>query len=368
MLKHKSKILFCIFLILILISTFSFATDEVTTTGSETTTGEDSWVNDDLYLFDKDIVIEGVVDGNVFAFGTNVTVKGEIGGDLFVFADTLNIDGGYIYSAIFGFAKTFNMNGIVYDIYAASNDFTLGEDGYVYRDLKLLSVNTNINGKIRRNANIVSNNITFANETDTYIGGNLNYTANNELSIPESAVLGDVNFNKSAEKEAPSAASNISSAIINILTSLFSTFVLALLTIWLTPKFLNKVSNMKVSNIFIALAIGLGALVGIPVASIIIMITIIGMPTAFALLALYFLIIAFSTGFTSLVISSFVTKKFNIEGKVKFVLITLASTVVIYLLSLIPFIGGLIGFLNIVLALGTVVYNLFRKATVKEEN
>lgn len=371
MLKHKSKILFCIFLIVILISTFSFATDEVTTTSeNEATTGEnltsDNWVNDDLYLFDKDIVVEGIVDGNVFAFGTNVTIKGEIGGDLFVFADTLNIDGGYIYSAIFGFAKTFNMNGIAYDIYAASNDFTLGEDGYIYRDLKLFSVNTNINGKIRRNVYITSNNIKFASETDTYIGGNLNYTASSELSIPESAVLGEVNFNKVVAKETPSVASMISSAIFDVLTLAVSTLVLTLLAIWLTPKFLEKVSNMKVSNIFIALAIGLGALIGIPVASIIIMITIIGVPTAFALLALYFLIIAFSTGFTSLVISSFITKKFNIEGKVKFVFITLGVTAVIWILGYIPFIGGLIKFLNILLALGTVVYNLFRKVPVKE--
>lgn len=385
MLKHKSKILFCIFLIIILISSVSFATDGILTTTSEnevTATSDENaehehdneddssnWKNDDLYLFDKDIVIEGVVDGNVFAFGTNVTVKGEIGGDLFVFADTLNIDGGYIYSGIFGFAKTFNMNGIAYDIYAASNDFTLSSDAYVYRDLKLLAVNTNINGKIRRNAHITSNNIKFPEgTTDTFIGGNLNYTASNEISIPESAVLGDVNFNKSVEKESPSVASKISSVIFDILTLLVSTLVLTLLAIWLTPKFIEKVSTMKVSNIFVALAIGLGALIGIPVASIIIMITIIGIPTAFALLALYFLIIAFATGFTSLVISSFITKKLNVEGKFKFILITLASTVVIYLLTLIPFVGGLISFLNIILALGTVVYNLFRKAAVKEEN
>lgn len=381
MLKHKSKILFCIFLIIILISTVSFATDEVKTTGSEaevTSTSsentestddssESKWKNDDLYLFDKDIVIEGVVDGNVFAFGTNVTVKGEICGDLFVFAETLNIDGGYVYSSIFGFAKTFNMNGIAYDIYAASNDFTLTSDAYIYRDLKLLAVNTTINGKIRRNAHIASNNIKFPeNTTDTFIGGNLNYTASNELSIPESAVLGDINFTKSAEEEAPSVGSKISSIIFDILTLIVSTLVLTLLSIWLTPKFMEKVSTMKISNIFIALAIGLGVLIGVPVASILVMFTIIGMPTAFALLALYFLIIAFAVGFTSIVISSFVTKKFNIEGKFKFILIAIASTFIICLLGYIPFVGGLIKFLTIPLALGTVVYNLFRKTSIKE--
>ena len=390
MLKHKSKILFCIFLITILISTVSFATEDLPTTTSEdqpdttaqniATLSSSNWVTDDLYLCDKDIVIEGVVDGNVFAIGDNVTVKGEIGGDLFVIAENLNIDGATIYSAILGFAKNMNIKGEVYDIYAASNHFTLDTDGYVYRDLRLISLDATINGKIRRNAFITSNDIKFSEISDTYIGGNLNYYANNEISFPESAVAGNINFNKTAATIIfssmvggfPMFSSNlgaiISSPIVKGLGLVISTLVVTLLAIFLTPKFLEKVSSMKISNIFIALAIGLGVLIGIPVASIILIITIIGIPTSFALLTLYGLIIAFSKAFTSLVISSFITKKFNINGKLKFVLIALASTVVIWILSLIPFVGGIINFLNILLGLGTIVYNLFRKISTKEEN
>ena len=83
MLKQKSKILFCIFLISILVSSVCFATDaepqltatsdeQVTTTGDTETVGttetntEPECVNDDLYVFEKDIVIDKIIDGNVF--------------------------------------------------------------------------------------------------------------------------------------------------------------------------------------------------------------------------------------------------------------------------------------------------------------
>ena len=58
------------------------------------------WVNSDAYLFDDDIVVNRIVDGNVFAMGQTVTITEEVGGDVFVFADKVIIDGGYIYSSI----------------------------------------------------------------------------------------------------------------------------------------------------------------------------------------------------------------------------------------------------------------------------
>ena len=380
MLKNKSKILFCIFLIITLISTISLATDEITTTAAPDSeeilttepTGEDetsNWKNEDLYLFQEDIVIDGVVDGNVFAFGTNVTVTGEIGGDLFVFANNLNIDGGYIYSSIFAFANDIKVNGIVYDVYAACNNFTLEADGYVYRDLKLATTgDVTINGKIRRNAFISSDNIKFSELADTYIGGNLNYSASNEISIPENAVSGDVNYSKAKEAEKPSIGSVIAGKVTDLILTMVNALVVSLLAIWLTPKFIKKVSNTKVSTCAISLAVGLGALIGIPVVSIILMVTVVGIPLAFALLALYFLVIAFSTAFSSLVLAGFATRKFKLEGKVKYVLTVVASSVIIWLLSLIPFIGGLIAFLNVLLGMGTVVINLFRKVPTEEEN
>ena len=137
---------------------------------------------------------------------------------------------------------------------------------------------------------------------------------------------------------------------------------------WLTPNFIKKVSSMGIKKTLISLPIGFGTLIAIPVISIIALFTVIAIPLSFALLAIYFLLIAFATAFVSITIGSIIVKKFNLEGKVKFVLVALTSTVVIFALGLIPFVGRFVEFLTLILGLGTVVFNLFRKveSEVKE--
>lgn len=363
MLKNKFKILSCIFIIAILISSVCFATDDTTLITEDTSSLEPEWVKSDLFLCEDDIVIEGVVDGNVFAIGKTVTVKAEIGGDLFVIADAFNLDGGYIYSSIFGITGDMNINGIAYDIYAIAENFTLEKEGYIFRDLKLTAANVNLNGLVRRDAYIASQDINFAEESNTYIQGNLNYSSNTEISVPEGAVAGEISYNSSngTSNESNSVMSYIIDTIISLGLLLLNTFVIVILAMWITPNFIKKVSTMGIKKTLIALPIGLAALIAIPVISILALFTIIAIPLSCALLSMYFLLIAFSTAFASIAIGSIIIKKFKLEGKVKFVLITLASTVVIFVLGLIPFVGDLISFLSLILGLGTVVFNLFRK-------
>ena len=377
MLKNKFKILSCIFVIAILVSSVCFATDdatvltddhsgETTTNTEDITTSTSEWVENDLYLFDEDIVIEGIVDGNVFAFGTNVTVKAEIGGDLFVMAENLNLDGAYIYSSIFALANEIKINGIACDIYAISNNFTLEENGYIHRDLKLASQNVSLNGVIRRNAYITSDNIVFPELANTYIHGNLTYNSDAEISFPENAVTGNITFNKAEEKAEPSLATKVVDVLTIIGLLLLNTFIITILAMWLTPNFIKKVSNMGIKKVLVSLPIGLATLIVLPIISIILIFTIIGIPLSFALLGIYFLLIAFATAFASIAISGIITK--NSKSKVKFVLFALVSTIIIWALGLIPFVGGLVDFLVLILGLGTVVFNLFRKvpSEVKE--
>lgn len=364
MLKSKSKILFCIFLIIVLISSVCLATDEVPTTYStedEQIITSAEWINDDLYVCEENVVIDGIVDGNVFAIGSNVTVTAEIGGDLFVIADTLNIDGAYIYSSIFAIANEMNVNGSVYDIYALCNKCTIGENGSITRDFRAVADSVNISGKIRRNAYITSENITFSELANTYIYGNLTYTSRTELSIAEGAVAGTVTYEKEKEVTSPSVTSLIVSEIENVIGLLINTLIVCLLAIWLTPKFIKKVSSMGIKKSLICFLIGLGVLIFVPVIVVILLITVIGIPVSLALLAFYILLIAFSTSFSSIALSGIITKKLNLEGNMKFVLVALASTVAIWLLRLIPYVGGLVGFLSLLLGLGTVVFNLFTK-------
>ena len=55
------------------------------------------------------------------------------------------------------------------------------------------------------------------------------------------------------------------------------------------------------------------------------------------------------------------------EGKVKFVLFTLVSSLIIWAISYIPFVGGFLSFLIWLFGIGTLIVNIFNRKKLTEE-
>jgi len=388
MLKSKSKILLVLFLALVLVSSYCFATVEPRTAESEaetnttedvapiSETGEDqqitssedgtAWTNSDLYLCEDKVEVSNVVDGNAFIIGKEVTISGEIGGDLFVLADKLNINGGYIYSNIFACANEITVNGVVYDIYAVCNNFNLESNGFIYRDMRVSASNININGKVRRNAFLAANNITFVESSDPLIYGNLEYSAKSEFDIPEGIVAGATTYNKEdiSDTNSESTASIILSHVLDLLKTLLYTLIIALILLWLTPNFIEKVSKMSVGKSFAALGIGLGAFIAFFIfifISIFLLISVVGSPIFIIGMFVAMLVAYIGNAIASIFFGKLLTKLFKVEGKVKFMLFTLLAALIIWAISLIPVVGGILTFLIWLFGIGTLIINLFNK-------
>lgn len=383
MLKVKSKILLVVLLALVLISSYCFATDDLlvsTDDGEEPTVisgtpDADSelipenyedlyadWTNSDLYTINSKVEVSNVVDGNAFIIGEEVTISGEIGGDLFVIANKLNIEGGYVYSGVFAIANEININGVIYDLYAICNNLNLSSNGFVYRDMRVSASNVNLEGKIRRNVFMNCDNIKFAENTETVIYGNLSYSSSSEFSIPDNAVAGETTFNEikinKEEPTAPSVGSIILSKVLSLLKSLVLTLVIVIMLLWLTPKFVDRISNMKVGKSFACLGFGVATPIAFILAGIILVLLQIGTTvfvTASLLLALLFII---SDAVACLFFGKLFARLLKLEGNVKVVLMTLASNLVLWLISLIPVAGAIVGLLVGLFGLGTIVVNV----------
>ncbi len=386
MLKKKSKILLSVlFVVLLLLSSVCLATEDTSliddsvvvtsdtnnTQEVDTTSSTANWVNTDLYLSEDKVTIDKVVDGNAFVAAKEVTVTGEIGGDLFVVADKVTIEGGYVYSSLFVCANEITINGVVYDVYAISNNFNLESNGFIYRDLKVTGSNINLNGKIRRDAYISAKSLTLNEQSGTIVYGNLEYSTPSEITIPEGAVSGSVKYNvntSNTEKET-SIASIILGYVSEAIQALLLTFVLTVILLWLTPKFVNRVGNMSVGKSFASLGIGVITPVVLVIVALLLAISVIGLKM---LLPATFIFVVFSliaSSITSIFFGKLFTKLLKTDSKVKFVLFTLLSNLVLWLLTKIPFVGGFIGFLIYAFGIGTLLVNIVcKKEVVVEKN
>ena len=374
--KKTFKILALCFALLVVFSSVCFATDIVTTNQegimpiaessekSETTTIPNT--NAAVYEGNTNVLLNGYVNGNSFLIGQKVTISGYVKGDLFVMANSLVIESGAeVTGTVFALANEMKISGKVNDVYALSQEFTLVESGFVARDLNLSADTVAFQGRVGRDVNLSVNTLSFAEGSKNLIGGDLNYSAPNEVTIPEDTVIGEVNFEQ-MKVEQPSTAKIISNYVTNFfIVVLYATLVIILAT-FVTPNFAKKATYSMTKKPFISALIGIGAIILVPIASIILLFTIIFAYAGLSLLVAYILVLSITIAILGMAIGNYFANKLKNITKTKFILLSIASVAVLWLLQQIPFVGGYISIFTVVFGLGIFVYSLFTKKALEE--
>lgn len=388
MLKRKFKVLFLLITIVTLLSTLSFATIEPRTTGEDSENGvmpisadetipiseegtpnleEEEWINNDLFIMQDKYILDKVVDGNAFIFANEVTINGEVGGNVFVFANKLTVNNGYINGSLFVAANEVVINGMIYDVYAACDNFTLEKDGFIGRDLKLTSNNFNLYGKVRRDVYVSAAHYNLPETNEPLVGGNFNYSNNSELTIPKEIVVGEIRYSKEIVPE-ESVFEKVSSYIFDAINVLVYTLVVIVLAILLAPKFVERVSNMDTKKAFISLGIGILVPIAVIIALFMLLISSVASMLSVSGILIFIAICMSGTAFASIYFGSIFVKLVKWEGKVKFVLASLITALVIWAISQIPYIGGIFGLLVALFGIGTLFVNaIYRKENTIQE-
>lgn len=377
MLKNKFKIVALILTIILFLTTpFCLADDDVyidTEDAAENVVNEDQTeVNEennndssdfkksDVYLTGQDVKIDYVVDGNVFVVAENVTISSQIGGDAFICAKNITIDKeGYIFSNLFAAANDVTIEGVVYDVFAAANNITVS--GFVYRDMKAVANTLNIYGTVGRNAfvDVEKLNFTRGNEDseDYVVGaitGDLNYSSKSEAEIPEGVIGGKANFTKVISNENSTSASDY---IVSALSFIALAVAIWLLSLWLAPKFLKNTEKLISKRILAVIGFGILGLITIPIISIVLLCVGIA-SVALPLLLLYILLLLISVSVFIIAITNVLCTKLKIEKKLLTFCLLVGVSLVVWLIKLIPVVGGLVSFAAMLLGLGILITNI----------
>ncbi len=320
----------------------------------------------DEYLFEQSVTIDTPVDGNVFIFANNVTINSQIGGDAFICANTITVEeNAYILSNLFACANNINIKGAIYNIYSIGDTLTI--DGFVYRDVRSICNSLNINGMVGRNVFVNCSDIHFKENTDSTenssvtsygtIQGDLNYYSDEEITIPENAVAGEVIFSQLANY-----TFDITDYIYSLGTILVSVIVIWLIGLWFAPKLLQT-SNKTMSLKKVLQIIGLGIIVPIVLALLTIIILLIPIASQFVLLLLCLLMILFfiSTSVTLIDINDAICNKYNISKNVYKLGFLIIVTFIYWLLTFVPYLGTILSLITVIWGIGSVSYKLFIK-------
>lgn len=372
--KKISKLLLTFLLITLIVSSFTmcFADNDEETAGAVTTsedgastttndsseTKEESIHNGDLYLFDdKDIVMDKLVDGNVFILGKNVEITGQINGNLFVCANNIKFNESYVRYSIFACANSVYYNGACNDLYVATSNLETTYESYVIRDLKTINSNTVLKSAIGRDVDLRCNTVDFGSEDKIpVIYGNLRYSANNQMEIPEGVIGGEgkVIYTKPTEV---SNKVNVFDILIGFGICIATALIVFTVIEKATPNFAEKISNKKLSVIEIlkALLVGLVSILVVIIAFVLLLISSVGIELGFILLLLFVVLCLVAVPVLAIKITVALKPALKIEKTYIFYLVLALVSIILHGIKLIPVVGGLLGFLIKTIAIGLII-------------
>ena len=130
-------------------SVYAAGPEQMFRSGDDVTVGAGETVPHDLFMAGRDIVIDGVVQGDVAAAGRSVVVNGTVEGDLWAAAESVTVTGA-VMGDLRGAAKTFVVDGGVgRNVLAFGSTFELRPAGKVGGDVVAYADRVAVNGEVQ---------------------------------------------------------------------------------------------------------------------------------------------------------------------------------------------------------------------------
>lgn len=285
----------------------------------------------------------------LFAAGNNVTLDSVTAKDAFVFGNFLTVEASNIR-----------------DLYAAGTNIIINSD--ITGDLYVIGESVSINARVE--GNVYSATDTIMIGENGVINGKLTYSEDTKLDAKESSIINDTETyaNKTKDidvdvdvKVNPFAI--IAGKVLGGLYRFIAMFIIAVILLALNKKAFENIKKVKQDFGTIALTalLGFAFLILLPIAAIIVMITVIGIPLSVVALIIYGLLIYLSIIPTAYYFGNLV---FGKAIKNRFLLM-LVSLVILYFIRLIPILGGLVGFISLIFGLG--IYTTLIKNSIVEK-
>lgn len=350
-------------------------------------------VNKDYFAAGEIVEISGTVNGDVYAAGGVVRVDGTINGDLLIVGGNVNISGKVSQDVRVGGGQVTISGSIGRNLSIGGGNVEITDSAKITGNVVAGAGNINLAAPVGGNMVVAAGNFVISSKIDgdveagvgtirltskADVGGDITYWGEEVASIDGAAkIAGDVTQKALPETLKPESFKAppkellgfaVGAKLFGQLISFISLFIVGLLIIRLCPEFMkNTISTIKAKP-WASLGLGFIALIATPIAFVILLITLVGIPIGLFLLAAYlayfYLAKIFVAYWAGSVILGKASNKAKSEGW------TLALGLVIYTaIALLPKIGGLTIFIATLVGFGSLLISTKQRyETLKSKN
>jgi hypothetical protein len=333
-------------------------------------------VDDDLFAGGgQTVTIGGHVTGDTYAAGDTVIVNGMIDGDLIAAAQQVIVDGN-VGGNIRAAGANVTVNGTVgHNVSALAQHVNLTSNSRVTGSLAALGGSIDAFGQIGRGVTAGGGTLQLAGPVGgrvlarvenlsvaptAHLASSLQYQAKEEAAIPSGAVSGDVNFEPTPQ-QTPRPAPLFNGLLdLGGLIGLVGSFLIGAVAIILMPRASARAAELGRQQPWQSLGFGLLVLTCVPLAALLIGVTLIGIPLALTVLALYTVGIILTWPAVALVGGTQLMRMVRPDQPLPVLGILAVGLIALHLLTHVPFLGPLVGFCAIAFGLGMLTQTIRR--------
>lgn len=333
-------------------------------------------VSDKPFMFEDNLTVEKIFDTSAFLFGNNVDVDSKVDGISFIAGNIIEVKGTSEYSFIAGNDIEIYSTSLK-DVFVAGASISFKEEAFIGRDAFFAASSIMLSGTVNGDFRSYSDSIELKNTTingdvvinssSIIIGENVNiageFKYNDDAVIEGEDLLNAfaiTTYSSSDETIAKEELlTTISSKLINFLNLVILGVLICLLFGKYVTKMYKKYENLPFGTYAKQFGHGFLVLFVTPLLGVMLVTTTIGMSVGLVLLALYIMAIYISRILLAIIFGNMFIKKV-LHKKVNNYLGLLIGLVVITLVTMIPYLGGLVTFVLLLLGLG-VVFHLFKE-------
>lgn len=366
---RKLITLLSLVLILILGTATVAGAFEVRRGDSFVTLGRNETINDDMMIAGNNVVIDGTVNGDVLALAQAVTVSGTINGNLIAFGARVEVNGA-VNGAVIGAGETLTVEGTVQrSVIGAGSRVLIGESAQIGGSLIAAGDQLEHRGTIARGAALAGSSMILAGKVGREIKA-----AGEHLAFTGSAnVSGPVEFySRRQAVVAPGAKTGTISHFTPRTTDWqqfsapwflrpgwavlkFGGFMaVGLVLLSLFPALRRRTPEVVATKLWQAPLAGFLVLIATPVAAIIMMITVIGVPLGLITLIAYPVLIYTSQVLIAWGAGSLLAERVPALQNQSWPVLLLIGALLTTILMEVPFFGGIVAAASLCYGLGTI--------------
>ncbi len=329
--------------------------------GAEETVAEDVYIaggnvlsagraSADLIAAGGTILMSGNVGGDLTAAGGSVTVLGNVADDVRAAGGNLLLQGSVGGDVVLGGGQLTIGGSVSGDLLAGGG--TVRVDAPVSGDVRIGGGDVYLNSAISGNVEVYADKLTLG--SGARIVGSLTYAAGKEATMEEGAVVsGEITFNK--RERTVSMGGIVAIISLALITTTLSQLAAALLLGLVFGRFAVRLVETAAAKPLLEVGRGLIICIVLPVASLMLLWSLIGIPLGILGLLLFATTIVYLWIMTPVLLGSFAYRSF-FGGEFDVNWKTILLGVFVYaLLGLIPIVGWLAQFILMFLTLGALV-------------